>query len=72
MPLRRQAGARVNPPFPRRPREIDDNEWRVVELLREVKSRQQWHGHGDVLVTIVDGVETLYEPTPRELPPLRR
>lgn len=41
-------------------------EKRAVELLREIKTRT---GHGRLVVEVVAGAESLFDPTFREKPP---
>lgn len=51
------------------PQVLTANEARVVALLRELKANK---GHGQLLIEVRDGLESLFKPTPYELPPDRR
>lgn len=52
----------------RDPKAITANEWRILDLVRELKARPQ---HSTLRVEIKDHWEVLYEPLLRELPPER-
>lgn len=47
---------------------LTPNESRTIELLREIKANR---GHGQLLVEVRDGMESLFKPMPYELPPDR-
>lgn len=49
-------------------RDLTANEWRVVELLRSIRENG---GHGELRVEVRGGIEVLFDPTRRELPPER-
>lgn len=50
---------------------LTENERRAVELLRELKLNERSGGNGTLRVEVRQGLEVLFEPTPRELPPER-
>lgn len=50
------------------PLTLTPNEARVIELLRSIKAN---NGHGQIVVKITAGMETLFEPMRSEKPPER-
>ena len=48
-------------------RDLTENEWRAVELMREIKEGDT--GHGTLVIDIANRIEVLFTPQRREKPP---
>lgn len=52
--------------------DVNPNEWRVLQLLRAIKSENKGAGHGELHVEVEDGIETFLRPRYSERAPMRK